>query len=327
MSGLTEPLVSIVTPFYNTETYLAECIESVLAQTYQNWEYILVNNYSTDLSVEIVQRYLDKDQRIRLIHNLGFMTQPQNYNYALRQISQSSKYCKIVQADDWIFPDCLMEMVKVAESNPSVGIVGAYRLDDKKINCDGLPYNSNVVSGKQICRMSLMQNLSVFGSATTIMFRSDIVRCREPFFDEISQIEDTEACYEVLHTHDFGFVHKVLTFTRRENESISSLIRDFNPNLFEHLLALKKYGKIYLSEEEFTKLLKIAENEYFSFLGKSVFQFQTEDFWNYHKDALKSLGYEQYWVRLLKYVFREFTDIVFNPKMTMGRLIRLYTKD
>src|SRR4029453_11001777 len=112
----TAPLVSVVTPFYNTENYLAECMESVLAQTYQNWEYILVNNCSTDRSSDIAQQYVEKDQRFRLIHNEKLLTQVENYNYALRQVSSRSKYCKIVQADDWIFPNCLEEMVRAAES-------------------------------------------------------------------------------------------------------------------------------------------------------------------------------------------------------------------
>ena len=52
----------------------------------------------------------------------------QNWNHALRKISPNSKYCKIVHADDWIFPQCIEQMVSVAERNPSVGIVGSYGL-------------------------------------------------------------------------------------------------------------------------------------------------------------------------------------------------------
>ena len=125
MSMNTAPLVSVVTPFYNTEVYLAECIKSVLTQTYQNWEYVLVNNCSTDRSHEIAQHYVEKDRWLRLIHNEQFLTQIPNYNHALRQISPESKYCKIVQADDWIFPNCLAEMVRVAESAPNVALVGS----------------------------------------------------------------------------------------------------------------------------------------------------------------------------------------------------------
>ena len=52
----SQPLVSVVTPFYNTADYLGECIESVLRQTYENWGYVLVDNCSTDGLSEIAER-------------------------------------------------------------------------------------------------------------------------------------------------------------------------------------------------------------------------------------------------------------------------------
>ena len=60
-------MVSVVTPFYNTAPYLAQCIESVLAQTYPHFEYILMDNCSTDGSAEIAETYARRDSRIRLI--------------------------------------------------------------------------------------------------------------------------------------------------------------------------------------------------------------------------------------------------------------------
>lgn len=57
MNPELQPLVSILTPVYNGEEYLAECIESVLGQTYQNWEYCIVNNCSTDRTLEIANGY------------------------------------------------------------------------------------------------------------------------------------------------------------------------------------------------------------------------------------------------------------------------------
>ena len=123
-----QPLVSVLTPVYNGEKYLAECIESVLAQTYQNWEYCIVNNCSTDRTLEIAQSYADKDKRIRIHNNVEFVGCDPNGNIAFRQISPESKYCKVVHADDWIFPECIMKMVELAEANPRVAIVGAYGL-------------------------------------------------------------------------------------------------------------------------------------------------------------------------------------------------------
>ena len=71
MDRASQPLVSIVTPVYNEAEYLAECIESVLAQSYQNWEYTIVDNCSKDGSAEIARHYAGKDRRIRLVQKLG----------------------------------------------------------------------------------------------------------------------------------------------------------------------------------------------------------------------------------------------------------------
>src|SRR5206468_9138726 len=77
------PLVSIVTPFFNTAPYLAECIESVLAQSFTQFEYILMDNCSTDGSAQIAARYASRDARIRLIRCSEFLSQLANYNRAL----------------------------------------------------------------------------------------------------------------------------------------------------------------------------------------------------------------------------------------------------
>ena len=308
-----EPFVSIVTPFYNTELYLEECIKSVLALAYKNWEYILVNNCSTDHSAEIAQSYVEKDKRIRLIHNRDFLTQVQNYNHALRQISSESKYCKIVQADDWIFPECLARMVEVAELYPSVGIVGAYRLDDVEVNCDGLPFGTQVFPGGQICRMVLMRRLFVFGTSTSMMFRSDIVRDRDPFYSESSPHEDTEACYEILQAHDFGFVHQVLTFTRRENESTTTNIRRFDFNYFmDHYIAIAKYGHCYLSESEFEKQFKEIELVYYRFLGEMFWSKDRKGLLEYHTTGLKNAGCAISYPRVIKFALYEFLKFVLN---------------
>ena len=119
MDSQTLPLVSIVTPAYNEEKYLSTCIESVLAQTYSNWDYTIVNNCSTDRTLAIAQEYAAKDPRIRVITNNTFIPAIANLNTAFRQISPASKYCKMVLADDWMFPECLERMVAVMEEHPS----------------------------------------------------------------------------------------------------------------------------------------------------------------------------------------------------------------
>src|SRR5262245_44177768 len=96
-----EPLVSVITPVYNGEPYLEQCIESVLKQTYTNWDYLIVNNCSTDCSLEIAKKYAAIEPRIRIHDNDKFLPQLKNCNLALSLISSHCAYYKMVQADDW----------------------------------------------------------------------------------------------------------------------------------------------------------------------------------------------------------------------------------
>jgi glycosyltransferase involved in cell wall biosynthesis len=302
------PLVSVVTPFYNTEAHLEECIASVLRQTYENWEYILLNNCSTDRSTEIVERYAKQHPgKIRLEHNLTFLSQVQNYNAALRLISPSSKYCKVVQADDWLFPDCIRAMVEVAEAHPNVGIVAAYELEGDEVRLDGLPYPSPEVSGSETSRIYFLQGKYLFGTPTSLLLRSELTRSRHPFYDErYAPFEDGHVCFDLLKTWNFGFVHQVLTYSRRDNHSIISKVRSFGLELFLHFSMLVAHGRDYLTEEEYRRCLKQAEREYFVFLTKCACarHGKGHDFWEFHRNGLKSVNYSLNWRLLVKWAPR-----------------------
>ncbi len=293
MNHTVDPLVSVVTPVYNAEKYLAECIESILAQTYQNWQYVIVNNYSTDRSLEIAQKYARQDPRIRVHDNDTFLNQMPNWNHAMRQISPESQYCKVVHADDWLFPECLRQMVALAEAHPTVGIVGAYRLDEDKVNLDGLPYPSPVVSGRELCRSYFLGGLLVFGSPTSLLIRSDLVRARETYYNEASVHADTEVCFDLLQISDFGFVHQVLTFTRRHNESITSVNHHLRTGSHRigRFVILKKYGPVYLSPAEYEEHLQKRLKYYHRYLARSVFQRKGKAVWDYHRAEMEKLGY------------------------------------
>jgi glycosyltransferase involved in cell wall biosynthesis len=314
MLSISEPLVSVVTPVYNGESYIAECIESVIAQTYQNWEYIIVNNCSTDRTKDVAQGYAKKDHRIRIYDNEEFVSAIQNHHVAFRQISPESIYCKVVQADDWIFSDCLSRMVQVAETYPSVGIVGAYRLDDIWVNLDGLPFPSTIISGHALCRASLLGGPYVFGSPTSLLLRSSIIREQEIFYDEsqFAAHADTAACYEVLKKWDFGFVHQVLTYTRRHNEAASSFARRMNSYLVGHLTLLKKYGPIYLESTEYNQCYHRYTRKYYKFLGKSLFKKKPDEFWIYHKNSLDRLGCSLNSFDIFMVFFYEVTEKYFS---------------
>jgi len=317
-----QPLVSVLTPVYNGAEFLSECIESVLAQTYQNWEYTIVDNCSTDGTAEIACRYAAKDSRIRLHQNTEFLRAIPNHNNAFRQISSHSKYCKVVFGDDWIFPECLEQMVDLAQAHPSVGLVGAYSLEGKEVAWTGLPYPSPIVSGRQICRLHLIDHLYVFGAATNVMYRADLVRERSAFYNEDNIHADTEACFDLLRTSDFGFVHQVLTATRVREQSLTSMSNDLQTSYSGTLHVLASYGTDYLSKEEFQACWNENLTGYYKFLGKSALKGRDANFWEYHKKKLNELGGGYNRLRLASAVVQASAAAVLSPKETLAKIFK-----
>jgi glycosyltransferase involved in cell wall biosynthesis len=306
----TDPLVSVVTPFYNTKKYLVECVESVLQQSYHNWEYILVDNCSSDGSSEVVQYFTQRySEKIRLVQTKTFLTQAENYNYALTLIAPESKYCKVVQADDWLFPECISQMVGVAEAHPSVAIVSAYELAGNMVDLEGVPYSSSEITGREACRLYYLDGKYLFGTPTSLLIRSDIVRKRVPFYEEkYAPFEDAHACFDLFRYHNLGFVHQLLTYSRRDQESI--LTQAYGKGLYHffRLSVVVAHGAYYLSTEEYKRCLKNAERRYYLYLSRCAMRGRNREFWNCHKKCLASIGYDFSWFDLVRWVPRAFVE-------------------
>jgi glycosyltransferase involved in cell wall biosynthesis len=284
------PLVSVVTPFYNTADFLRECIESVLAQTYHHFEYLLVDNQSTDGSAAIAADYARKDSRIRMIRNAKFVAQVPNYNGALRHVARKANYVKVVQADDWIFPECLERMVAVAESHPTAAIISSYRLRGAEVCGSGIVWPTEIISGRDLSRLQLLGGHFLFGSPTTLLYRSDLLRGREPFYSESTLHEDTELCYEILAKADLGFVHQILSFSRVGNGGNLTSIETFFWTLLYSYTTLRKFGPEFLSREELANRIRPVRAEYLRMLGESRLLGREPEFWRYHRRGLATVG-------------------------------------
>lgn len=321
-----QPLVSVATPVHNGERYLPRCIESVIAQSYVNWDYTIVNNCSTDGTLAIALEYASRDRRIRVHNNSSFLPINANYNMAFRQISPQSKYCKVVAADDWLGPDCLMQMVRVAEEHPSVAIVGAYGLKGARVEWVGLPYPSTVVPGRVPARLRLLEGKDVFGAATAVLYRSDIIRNRDPFFDESNFHADSRVCLEILARRDYGFVHQVLTFRRQEDEnSMGAVSEEFKTIHFAILGDLVACGRDFLSEQELRDRTREHLREYYRFLGIELFKGRNRQFWKLHRAKLTEAGYPLSRTRVAMGALAYLSNIALNPKRSYERLVERFS--
>ena len=117
------PTVSIVLPCYNGADFLAQSIDSVVEQTYADWELILVNDCSKDNSLEIMQRYAEKDSRIRIINNEHNLKLPGALNRGFHEAR--GKYLTWTSHDNRMAPTMLEEFVAYLDANPDKGLATA----------------------------------------------------------------------------------------------------------------------------------------------------------------------------------------------------------
>lgn len=317
---MSQPIVSVVTPFRNVAPYLAQCIESVLAQTFSQFEYILSDNGSTDGSTEIAESYARRDPRIRLIRQPRLIPQVPHYNAALAEISPVSEYCKIVQSDDSIFPECLELMVKAFEQSSTIGLVSSYYLKGNDLRGSGFPYCTTFLTGKDMARVYLRTGVYVFGSPTTVMYRSSLVRATQPFYAESLLHEDTEKCVQILENWDFGFVHQLLSFLRVDNPSISSTRRTYQPEALDWYIIVQRYTPIFLDAKEAASRQKEFKNGYYHVLAEEALNVRGPGFWKYHREGLKTLGESLDLPLLARLIAKQLLWLLVNPGLMLVRI-------
>ena len=120
----SQPLVSVITIFLNEEKFIEETIESMLAQTYDNWELLLVDDGSTDSSTQIAQRYAEQyPTKVRYLEHEGHQNRGKSTSRNLGIGNARGKYIALLDADDVYLPEKLTQQVAILESKPETAMV------------------------------------------------------------------------------------------------------------------------------------------------------------------------------------------------------------
>ena len=114
------PKISVLIPLYNAENFIAQAIESVLNQTFTDFELIIVDNCSTDRSITIARQY-ESDKRVKIFQNSENIGAVRNWNQCM--LYASGEYLKFLFADDYFKENALEEFIKPFESDPSISLV------------------------------------------------------------------------------------------------------------------------------------------------------------------------------------------------------------
>lgn len=157
-------LVSIIVPSHNQGKYLTQTIESVIAQTYNNWECIIINDGSSDNTENVARYFLQRDSRIKYIYqtNQGIC---QTRNNAIKQ--SMGEYVLCLDGDDWISNNFLEEMVEVLSQDKNVKVVtSTVKLFGKRNKILNLPeYSLEALMGRNLFVMTSMFRRKDFDSS------------------------------------------------------------------------------------------------------------------------------------------------------------------
>jgi glycosyltransferase involved in cell wall biosynthesis len=324
---MEKPRVEVVIPVYNGETHLAECLESILSQTYDRWTAVVVNNCSTDDTGRIADAYAGREPRVRVLHCREFLGQADNYNRAISEAREDAAYIKLVEADNWITEDSIARMVDVAEEDAGVGLVSGYSLMGREILGAGVDYRTKVLAGAEVLRLLFLEDRYLFGMPTTLLFRASALRGVLPWFRPNLFYDDADLCVRVLRQWKLGYVHRILAFVRTDNEGIFSTYRehDFMPAVL-HFLA-EDYASDMLDGEAAVRARSKCQDDYYRRLARAVLGGRTKAYWDFHRRAGEVRGQTLRKGLLLKSLALEALDAALNPKTTVERLLKKVAKE
>lgn len=211
----SQPLISVIMPVYNCELFLAEAIESVLDQSYMNWELLIVNDGSIDQTYDIVNSYAQKDLRIRVFHKKNEGVSKAR-NFALNQ--SRGEYVTFIDGDDVYHAERLKRMQEVFEENTNCDIVFATHKEfTGKLNIKELRGTKKVT----VCNNNILKKVlsdSSIQFMCNVMLKSEIAKMEQfasfRFAEDFCYIRDC-----AWHCKQMAVLDEMLYFYRRDNEN------------------------------------------------------------------------------------------------------------
>lgn len=197
------PIVSIVLPCFNGADFLAKSIDSVIAQTFTDWELIIVNDCSKDNSLEIMQRYADADSRIRIIDNEHNLKLPGALNRGFHEAK--GKYLTWTSHDNRMGPTMLEEFVNYLDANPDKGLVTAcYAAFSLK-------------TGEQLYEVHHPDpqiHLPLYNCVCyAFMYRREVLETVGDYDTTLFLVEDYDYWVRIWQKYPVGKIYKVLYYT------------------------------------------------------------------------------------------------------------------
>ncbi|MCX5632664.1 MAG: glycosyltransferase family 2 protein [Phycisphaerae bacterium] len=220
---MPEPKVSVCLPCYNRQDYVGESIESVLNQTFSDFELIITDNCSTDGTVEIIKKYASKDSRIRFYINDSNLGVIGNLNRGI--LLGRGEYIKPIFSDDLLDTRCLEGFVNVLDKNPSVSLATSFNKAFGKsdlVRDEKFFPNTGLLNGKK-GQKSLFFDGNWVGSPSSVIFRRKDLHIG--LFNLMWKywLGDLDMWMRLLGVGDAYIVPEILSFLRIHDKSESAI--------------------------------------------------------------------------------------------------------
>lgn len=197
------PTVSIVLPCYNGAGFLAQSIDSVISQTYTNWELIIVNDCSKDNSLDIMQDYAAHDSRILIINNEHNLKLPGALNRGFQEAR--GKYLTWTSHDNRMAPTMLEEFVSYLDDNPNKGLVTA---------CYAAFSLKNGETLYEVHHPDPQLHLPLFNCVCyAFMYRREVLETVGDYDTTLFLVEDYDYWVRIWQKYPVGKIYKVLYYT------------------------------------------------------------------------------------------------------------------
>jgi glycosyltransferase involved in cell wall biosynthesis len=223
--SVVPPKISVVVPVYQGERFIADCVRSVLEQTEDDWELIVIDNGSTDHTADVVAWF--PDPRIRFVLNAPNTGAVSNWNRGMEEAR--GRYLKLLCADDLLYPACLEKQAAVLDdpANEGVSLVTAQHIvidpSGRRIVERGFDRNGRVPASVAIRRMA-RSGTNLVGEPGGVMFRAEAYAAAGPFAEEARYVVDLDMWMRLLLHGDAYVIDESLSAFRVQGESWSNAL-------------------------------------------------------------------------------------------------------
>lgn len=314
------PMISVIVPVYNAEQYLAECLDSILGQTYQNLEVILINDGSTDNSLKIIEKYAENDVRIKAfsIENSG---PAKCRNFGLEHFS--GDYLMFIDSDDYICKDLIENLFSYVKTDSEIAMC-KFSKDVHKVGAGDKSLITQTEMFVDSVKQMYSPSFASSGPVCKLYGRKIFDKLRFPI---IAMYEDAAISLQALSfASKVSFIDYFGYYYRFNPESITNTkISEKNFAIFDknrivldfvkerHPEAINLARTICLNDNEYVMIESTRVN---SDISRIIFNQLFEQ----NKDLVKNLGFRKFMYlnkKLLYFVMKIMNKVYYNDRIRM----------